>query len=183
MRTIDNVACARGGGGRVEERSVSVERIVDAAKQVDLTVHQNPLRERSCSNVIMSSPSLQARHAMHHHAQHQTRDRDRITGPQPVDFEKLRQFEHQRANTLKLMLEKEQTYVDSLRSKLAKCSDTSVESKITQDLLGAERRVNQLQMELEQEERFLRIVFCGLAEAILRECCIFKNDILSLYIA
>ncbi|XP_073986570.1 rho guanine nucleotide exchange factor 2 isoform X3 [Rhodnius prolixus] len=128
-----------------------VVELIKAAKQVDLTVHQNPLRERSCSNVIMSSPSLQARHAMHHHAQHQTRDRDRITGPQPVDFEKLRQFEHQRANTLKLMLEKEQTYVDSLRSKLAKCSDTSVESKITQDLLGAERRVNQLQMELEQE--------------------------------
>lgn len=55
------------------------------------------------------------------------------------------------------MLEKEQTYVDSLRSKLAKCSDTSVESKITQDLLGAERRVNQLQMELEQEVKSFEI--------------------------
>ncbi|KAK9511028.1 hypothetical protein O3M35_005678 [Rhynocoris fuscipes] len=122
--------------------------IVTAARQVDLTVHQNPLRERSCSN-IMSSPSLQTRHSMQHHKSHQSRDT--ITAPQPVDHEKLRLLEYQRAHTLKLMLEKEQTYVESLRSKLARCTTPNIESKIQQDLVGAEKRVHKLQMELEQE--------------------------------
>lgn len=69
--------------------------------------------------------------------------------------EKMRQFEYQRAHTLKLMLEKEQRYVESLRSKRAKCNDSGTEAKILQDLVGAERRISTLQSQLEQEVSFL----------------------------
>lgn len=46
------------------------------------------------------------------------------------------------------MLEKEQLFVDTLRSKLAKCTDPQSGSKIQQDLNGAIRRVSTLQEEL-----------------------------------
>ncbi|BES88384.1 Regulator of G protein signalling-like domain [Nesidiocoris tenuis] len=115
-----------------------------AEAQVILTVQQSPLplRERSGSTV-MPSPSLLR--------QPSCQSRDRITAPQPVDNEKLRQFEYQKAHTLKLMLEKEQRYVESLRSKRAKCNDSGTEARILQDLQGAERRILTLQTQLEQE--------------------------------
>ncbi|CAB0007583.1 unnamed protein product, partial [Nesidiocoris tenuis] len=129
--------------------------------QVILTVQQSPLplRERSGSTV-MPSPSLLR--------QPSCQSRDRITAPQPVDNEKLRQFEYQKAHTLKLMLEKEQRYVESLRSKRAKCNDSGTEARILQDLQGAERRILTLQTQLEQEyfrgvvplPNLERITFC-----------------------
>ncbi|XP_066907035.1 rho guanine nucleotide exchange factor 12 isoform X2 [Halyomorpha halys] len=123
-----------------------VVELIKAASQVVLTVQQNPLRERSSSNV-MSSPNL---HRANHHHSLPSRDH-RITAPQPVDHEKMRQLEYEKAHTLKLMLEKERRYVESLRSKLAKNKDPGTESIIQQDLLGAERRVQTLQQQLEQE--------------------------------
>lgn len=51
------------------------------------------------------------------------------------------------------MLEKEQRYVESLRSKRAKCNDSGTEARILQDLQGAERRILTLQTQLEQEVR------------------------------
>ena len=62
-----------------------------------------------------------------------------------MQHEKLRQLESQRVHTLRLMLEKEQRYVDSLRSEIAKSNDT----KRQQQLNGAERRVQTLQKQLE----------------------------------
>ncbi|XP_018395362.1 PREDICTED: rho guanine nucleotide exchange factor 11 isoform X4 [Cyphomyrmex costatus] len=75
----------------------------------------------------------------------------RITGPQPVDLEKKRQLETQRVHTFQLMLEKEQSYVDKLRSELAKTSTGSSSTHITAvqaELAGAERRVRTLQEQL-----------------------------------
>lgn len=46
------------------------------------------------------------------------------------------------------MLEKEQRYVDALRSELARCTDPAGEAKIVQELTGAERRVRTLQEKL-----------------------------------
>ena len=46
------------------------------------------------------------------------------------------------------MLEKEQRYVDALRSELARCTDPASETKIVQELTGAERRVRTLQEKL-----------------------------------
>lgn len=74
-----------------------------------------------------------------------------------LQHEKMRQLEYEKAHTLKLMLEKERRYVESLRSKLAKNKDPGTESIIQQDLLGAERRVQTLQQQLEQEVEFLHI--------------------------
>ena len=72
----------------------------------------------------------------------------------PLQHEKKRQLEYQKAHTLKLMLENEQRYVESLRSKLAKSKDPGTESIIQQDLVGDERRVHTLQHQLEQEVEF-----------------------------
>ncbi|XP_012059743.1 PREDICTED: rho guanine nucleotide exchange factor 11 [Atta cephalotes] len=75
----------------------------------------------------------------------------RITGPQPVDLEKKRQLETQRVHTFQLMLEKEQSYVDKLRSELAKNGTGSSSTHITAiqaELAGAERRVRTLQEQL-----------------------------------
>ncbi|XP_017884357.1 rho guanine nucleotide exchange factor 11 isoform X3 [Ceratina calcarata] len=75
----------------------------------------------------------------------------RITGPQPVDHEKLRQLETERAHTFQLMLEKEQSYVDKLRSELAKASTGSSNVNVVAvqaELAGAERRVRTLQEQL-----------------------------------
>ncbi|XP_018356038.1 PREDICTED: rho guanine nucleotide exchange factor 12 isoform X4 [Trachymyrmex septentrionalis] len=75
----------------------------------------------------------------------------RITGPQPVDLEKKRQLETQRVHTFQLMLEKEQSYVDKLRSELAKTGTGSSSTHVTTlqaELAGAERRVRTLQEQL-----------------------------------
>lgn len=58
--------------------------------------------------------------------------------------EKRRQVENERVHTLQLMLEKEQRFVESLRSELAKSNDT----KKQEQLAGAERRVQTLQTQL-----------------------------------
>ncbi|KAH0540397.1 hypothetical protein KQX54_017011 [Cotesia glomerata] len=76
----------------------------------------------------------------------------RITGPQPVDHEKKRQLETQRVHTFQLMLEKEQSYVDKLRSELAKMGigsgNVSSVATLQTELAGAERRVRTLQDQL-----------------------------------
>lgn len=66
-----------------------------------------------------------------------------------LQHEKLRQLECQRVQTFRLMLEKEQRYVEALRSELAKCTDSSNEQQISRDLMGAERRVRTLQEQLQ----------------------------------
>ncbi|XP_033211602.1 rho guanine nucleotide exchange factor 12 isoform X2 [Belonocnema kinseyi] len=75
---------------------------------------------------------------------------DRITGPQPVDHEKKRQLETERVHTIQLMLEKEQSYVEMLRSELAKlgAGNTNSIASLQTDLTGAERRVRVLQERL-----------------------------------
>ncbi|KAL6428551.1 hypothetical protein ACFW04_007884 [Cataglyphis niger] len=75
----------------------------------------------------------------------------RITGPQPVDLEKKRQLETQRVHTFQLMLEKEQSYVDKLRSELAKAGTSNGNANVATlqtELAGAERRVRTLQEQL-----------------------------------
>lgn len=65
-------------------------------------------------------------------------------------LEKKRQLETQRVHTFQLMLEKEQSYVDKLRSELAKAG-TSSSTNVTAmqaELAGAERRVRTLQEQL-----------------------------------
>ncbi|XP_014249554.1 rho guanine nucleotide exchange factor 11 isoform X3 [Cimex lectularius] len=123
-----------------------VVELIKAAAQVILTVQQFPLLDKSVG--AMASPTLPSRHLSH---TLQSQSRDRITAPQPVDHEKLRQLEHQKTHTLNLMLEKEQRYVDSLRSQLAKGNDSGLESKLQKTLIGAERRVQTLLQQLEQE--------------------------------
>ncbi|KAG8266957.1 Rho guanyl-nucleotide exchange factor activity protein [Homalodisca vitripennis] len=58
--------------------------------------------------------------------------------------EKKRQVEFERVHTLQLMLEKEQRFVECLRSELAKSNDV----KKQEQLVGAERRVQTLQQQL-----------------------------------
>ncbi|XP_066599508.1 rho guanine nucleotide exchange factor 12-like isoform X2 [Prorops nasuta] len=89
----------------------------------------------------------------------------RITGPQPVDtthrmpqtstpktrkHEKKRQLETQRVHTFQLMLEKEQSYVDKLRSDLAKAGAGYANNitAVQAELANAERRVRTLQDQL-----------------------------------
>ncbi|XP_023248166.1 rho guanine nucleotide exchange factor 12 isoform X2 [Copidosoma floridanum] len=78
---------------------------------------------------------------------------ERITGPQPVDNEKMRQLETQRIFTLQLMLENEQSHVDKLRSELAKQTAAGNANSIVSlqtELGNAERRCNKLQEQLDQ---------------------------------
>ncbi|KAK0168905.1 hypothetical protein PV327_002662 [Microctonus hyperodae] len=65
------------------------------------------------------------------------------------NHEKKRQLETQRVHTFQLMLEKEQSYVDKLRSELAKASgsgsgNTTNITTLQSELAGAERRVRTL---------------------------------------
>lgn len=65
--------------------------------------------------------------------------------------EKKRQLETQRVHTFQLMLEKEQSYVDKLRSELAKAGTGSGNVNVVTlqaELAGAERRVRTLQEQL-----------------------------------
>ncbi|XP_074095470.1 rho guanine nucleotide exchange factor 2 isoform X4 [Cotesia typhae] len=66
--------------------------------------------------------------------------------------EKKRQLETQRVHTFQLMLEKEQSYVDKLRSELAKMGigsgNVSSVATLQTELAGAERRVRTLQDQL-----------------------------------
>ncbi|XP_046401357.1 rho guanine nucleotide exchange factor 11 isoform X3 [Ischnura elegans] len=93
-----------------------------------------------------TTPGPGGRGGHHHHfpTHHHKNSSERITGPQPVDTEKLRQLEHQRVRTFQLMLEKEQCYVDRLRSELVRSNDP----KKAQELTNAERRVRTLQQQL-----------------------------------
>ncbi|XP_065207030.1 rho guanine nucleotide exchange factor 12 isoform X3 [Planococcus citri] len=105
-----------------------------------------PPTTTTCSTPTRTTmPNLQR--PLHHH--HSAPARDRITGPQPVDHEKRRQLECQRLETFRLMVEKEQRYIEALRSELVKCTDPQSEKQISRDLIGAERRLKTLQDQLQ----------------------------------
>lgn len=82
--------------------------------------------------------------------------------------EKKRQLETQRVHTFQLMLENEQSYVDKLRSELAKTSSGSGNVNVVAlqaELAGAERRVRTLQEQLaaittNEQVRFFVFVAC-----------------------
>ncbi|KAI5704922.1 hypothetical protein M8J75_010069 [Diaphorina citri] len=130
-----------------------VVELIKSSDQVVLTVQQkhrirqssvptSPVPVTSPTSPIlltMPSPNLHTQRPLH-----PSNSRDRITGPQPVDHEKLRQLENQRVHTFRLMLEKELRYVEALRSEIAKSS----EPKIHQELCNAERRVRTLQEQI-----------------------------------
>ncbi|CAH0393752.1 unnamed protein product [Bemisia tabaci] len=123
--------------------------LISASTEVILTVQQRPAASSTMrATSIPTSPTggvgggannahshthPHPRGLQHHHS---APARDHITGPKPVDVEKQRQVECQRVHTLRLMLEKEQRYVEALRSELAKCSDPSSEPKIVHELQG-----------------------------------------------
>lgn len=117
-----------------------VVELIKSANQVTLTVQQRP----HLTNPL-SSPTMTSRPFFHSHS---TPSRERITGPQPVDLEKKRQLQSERVHTYRLMLEKEQRYVEALRSELARCTDPGSEARFMQELTGAERRVQTLQEKL-----------------------------------
>ncbi|XP_023714771.1 rho guanine nucleotide exchange factor 12 isoform X5 [Cryptotermes secundus] len=128
----------------MQSTHTEVVGLIKSSTQVVLTVQQRPVHsQQRPTSTGMTSPSLHAR-PLHHHHSAPARATDRITSPLPVDHEKLRQLECQRVHTLRLMLEKEQRYVEALRSELAK----SNEPKLHQELTGAERRVRTLQDQL-----------------------------------
>ncbi|KAK6619066.1 hypothetical protein RUM44_003448 [Polyplax serrata] len=124
---------------------IQVVSLIRASADVELTVRQNCRNQLPRGSIVSMSSSPHLR-PIHSHSS--TGRTDRITGPQPVDVDKLRQLESQRVHTFRLMLEKEQLYVDALRSELAKCIDSQSESKIQQELNGATRRVSTLQEQL-----------------------------------
>ncbi|XP_066992612.2 rho guanine nucleotide exchange factor 12 isoform X3 [Anabrus simplex] len=113
---------------------------IRSATQVVLTVQQRPRP----ASTAMAPPGTHTRQVHHHHHSAPARTTERITSPLPVDNAKQRQLECQRVHTLRLMLEKEQRYVESLRSQMAKSNDT----KLLQELSGAERRVRTLEEEV-----------------------------------
>ena len=67
-----------------------------------------------------------------------------------MQHEKKRQLETERVHTIQLMLEKEQSYVDMLRSELAKlgAGNSNSIASLQTELTGAERRVRVLQERL-----------------------------------
>uniref|UniRef100_A0A8D9EQ02 Rho guanine nucleotide exchange factor 12 n=1 Tax=Cacopsylla melanoneura TaxID=428564 RepID=A0A8D9EQ02_9HEMI len=131
---------------------LQVVDLIKSSEQVVLTVQQkHRIRQPSIPPVSVPSPSsppILSMPSPNLHTQPRPlpgRDgRDRITGPQPVDQEKLRQLENQRVHTFRLMLEKELRYVEALRSEIAK----GPEPEKHQELCNAERRVRTLQEQL-----------------------------------
>ncbi|XP_077272585.1 rho guanine nucleotide exchange factor 2 isoform X2 [Temnothorax americanus] len=112
--------------------------------------HQRPVSLSAAGNMSPSQPTTSLHRASTAPAGGAPCN-TRITGPQPVDLEKKRQLETQRVHTFQLMLEKEQSYVDKLRSELAKAGTGSGNINVTAvqaELAGAERRVRTLQEQL-----------------------------------
>ncbi|XP_071449532.1 rho guanine nucleotide exchange factor 11 isoform X2 [Hetaerina americana] len=152
----------------MQSTHTEVVELIKSAPQVVLTVQQRGASFRAVtmpaaapgqwgtspgsgtSSPISPPATPGPRPSAHHHFpsssshHHHKSSSERITGPQPVDTEKLRQLEYQRVRTFQLMLEKEQCYVDRLRSELARSNDP----KKTQELANAERRVRTLQQQL-----------------------------------
>ncbi|XP_032676783.1 uncharacterized protein LOC116846699 isoform X4 [Odontomachus brunneus] len=114
--------------------------------------HQRPVSLSATGNMSPSQPATSLHRASTAPAGGASCN-TRITGPQPVDHEKKRQLETQRVHTFQLMLEKEQSYVDKLRSELAKTGTGSGNNSVNvtalqNELAGAERRVRTLQEQL-----------------------------------
>ncbi|KAK0168904.1 hypothetical protein PV327_002662 [Microctonus hyperodae] len=162
----------------MQSTHTEVVQLIKSSTQVVLTVQQKPvganlsglqLSNTAATNIIgtqqhqprpaslsagttMMSPSSQPATSLHRASTAPAGSSPctaRITGPQPVDHEKKRQLETQRVHTFQLMLEKEQSYVDKLRSELAKASgsgsgNTTNITTLQSELAGAERRVRTL---------------------------------------
>ncbi|XP_034949191.1 rho guanine nucleotide exchange factor 12 isoform X2 [Chelonus insularis] len=120
--------------------------------QVGTTQHQRPTSLSAASTMVSPSHPATSLHRASTAPAGGAPCTARITGPQPVDHEKKRQLETQRVHTFQLMLEKEQSYVDKLRSELAKLGigsgNTSSTTSLQAELAGAERRVRTLQEQL-----------------------------------
>ncbi|XP_025601965.2 rho guanine nucleotide exchange factor 11 isoform X3 [Athalia rosae] len=146
-----------------------VVQLIKSSTQVVLTVQQKPAaglpgvlsphqaqRPASltggASGMVSSPPSTTSLHRASTAPAGGAPCSARITGPQPVDHEKLRQLETQRVHTFQQMLETEQQYVDSLRSRLAKAgvsgSGGNNVTTLQTELAGAERRIRTLQDQL-----------------------------------
>ncbi|XP_025425512.1 rho guanine nucleotide exchange factor 11-like isoform X3 [Sipha flava] len=146
-----------------------VVELIKSSTQVELTVQQRPLTINSSNpNLTLLPLSLPAMNSttvspvtpsrpLHHH--HSAPARDRITGPQPVDVEQMRHVELERWQTFRLMLEKEQRYVDALKKELRSSDLSNSDNKLKRDLTGAERRVKTLQ---DQLTTFNEIPLCNI---------------------
>ncbi|XP_029169695.1 rho guanine nucleotide exchange factor 12 isoform X3 [Nylanderia fulva] len=123
---------------------------VGVASTVSQQQHQRPVSLSAAGNMSPSQTTISLHRAATAPAGGASCNA-RITAPQPVDLEKKRQLETQRVHTFQLMLEKEQSYVDKLRSELAKAGTGSGNinvATVQTELAGAERRVRTLQEQL-----------------------------------
>ncbi|XP_034171982.1 rho guanine nucleotide exchange factor 2 isoform X4 [Osmia lignaria lignaria] len=139
----------------VQQKPVATSSAVTTATGLQVGVtggqHQRPVSLSAGSTMVSPSQQATSLHRASTAPASGTPCNARITGPQPVDFEKKRQLETQRVHTFQLMLEKEQSYVDKLRSDLAKASTGSGNVNVVAlqaELAGAERRVRTLQEQL-----------------------------------
>ncbi|XP_031356198.1 rho guanine nucleotide exchange factor 12-like isoform X3 [Photinus pyralis] len=90
----------------------------------------------------MGSPSLHTRPLTTHSSQ-------RITGPQPVTYEKQYQLQLEREQQIRLMIEKEQRFIDQLRSEIA----VSPNDKKSEKLVKAESNLQKLHTILQNHVR------------------------------
>ncbi|XP_025200480.1 rho guanine nucleotide exchange factor 11 [Melanaphis sacchari] len=155
-----------------------VVELIKSSTQVELTVQQRPLFINSSNPNLTLPPlplptmnsstvspvtpcsSVTPTRPLHHH--HSAPARDRITGPQPVDVEQMRHVELERWQTFRLMLEKEQRYVEVLKKELHRSSSDVSNGdnyKLKRELTGAERRVKTLQ---DQLTTFNEIPLCNI---------------------
>lgn len=132
---------------------LEVVDLIKSSPYVELTVQQHPAHRSgsltpspsptSPSSTMASPPPSRP---LHHH--HSAPARDRITGPQPVDYKKQVELENERLQMTRVMLEHEQNYVEMLRSNLARCHESRQESELLRQLTSAERRVHTLQQQI-----------------------------------
>ncbi|XP_050433576.1 rho guanine nucleotide exchange factor 12-like isoform X2 [Adelges cooleyi] len=136
--------------------------IINPPPNPNLTLPPLPLQAMNSGTVASSvtpSPTVTPSRPLHHH--HSAPARDRITGPQPVDVEQMRHVELERWQTFRLMLEKEQRYVEALKKELQRTPDVAGGDnyKLIRELSGAERRVKTLQ---DQLHSFNEIPLCNI---------------------
>uniref|UniRef100_A0A1Y1KTQ6 Rho guanine nucleotide exchange factor 12 n=3 Tax=Photinus pyralis TaxID=7054 RepID=A0A1Y1KTQ6_PHOPY len=114
-----------------------VVTLIKSSGHVTLTVQQ-----RSGVLRTMGSPSLHTRPLTTHSSQ-------RITGPQPVTYEKQYQLQLEREQQIRLMIEKEQRFIDQLRSEIA----VSPNDKKSEKLVKAESNLQKLHTILQNHVR------------------------------
>uniref|UniRef100_T1J9G7 Rho guanine nucleotide exchange factor 12 n=1 Tax=Strigamia maritima TaxID=126957 RepID=T1J9G7_STRMM len=124
-----------------QSNHVEVVKLIKSGSYVSLTLLGRPaISPRSPCNQIGKNQVSNMNSGLHKPSS----PSERITGPQPVDSEKMQQLSNSKIHTIRMMLEQELAYLEKLRSEFVK---NPIE-KIRFELSGAQKRCRTLEEQL-----------------------------------